>query len=422
MNLPFKLGLDHYLGGPLSWGLNLLAKLLAKIWRRDHTLSTPPRAILFMKFMGLGSIARSAFLLEATKKKFPQTKLYYATFSRCSALPALYPQINSVYVIRDEKITTLLVDSLRFFLWAWQHKIDLVVDLEVHSKYSSIMSAGTLACDRAGFATVTSRFRRGLYTHLVFWNPTHHVDSAYEQLGRAIGLTPVRHAVVPKISPRAQERANALLEELNVLPGQKLIGINPHTSELRSERQWPLEYFFQTIAALASDNSLQIFLLGAGTESIRNEEILKKIDPSKQNIHNAAGKLSFKEYLALLSRLSFLLTNDSAPLHLAEALNIQTLSLWGPTDPAHLCPPGKEHLHIYRSIYCSPCTHTTDIPPCGGDNQCLKQISWQEVTKIICKALQIPIPIGTEQIPTNSIKTNTIYGYWRGVSVPIITD
>lgn len=420
MKLTTQLGIDHYLGGPISWLLNILAQIVALFWQRNHSLNSPPQTILFLKFMGLGSIARSACLLQAAREKYPAAKIYFVTFPRCASLPPLYPQVDQTRVIRDNNIFVLAIDIICFLLWSWKTSIDLVIDLEVHSKFSSILSTLTLAQDRAGFATVTSRFRRGLYTHLVFWNPIHHVDTAYEQLGKALGFPARRQIVAPKISQDASTELNLCLEKLGVPQNTIFLGINPHTSELRLERRWPVKHFANLASALSGQPGLTIFLLGSAAERAHNEALLSQIIGPKQTIFNMAGLLSFEAYLCLLSKLKLLLTNDSAPLHLAEALSVRTISLWGPTAPNHLAPQSEGHLTIYKPIYCSPCTHTTDIPPCGGDNQCLKQITWQEVTNTISKQLALPLIVDAGVLRDSHHTTNSypVHGYWEKASVP----
>jgi len=329
----------------------------------------------------------------------------------------MYQQVDKVVVVRDDSLIHLIQDSVRLILWCWRNPIDLVIDLELHSKYSSVISAMSLGRDRAGFAGITSRFRRGLYTHLVFWNPVRYVGKAYEQLGRALALPA---AVDPPliIAEDADCEMRVFLESLGCDPKSRLIGINPNASDLRTERRWPAHYFSKLIENIPTGHDFVVLICGSSSEWHIAEEVRVGCASLPYPVHNIAGKLSFPAFCSLLKQLSVFVTNDSGPMHVARNLGVPTVSLWGPTHPGNYSPPGGKHIALYGPIYCSPCTHATDVPPCAGDNQCLKRIEPVTVLKSMCKLLNIPIPAVDFKI-CNPESSNGIHGYWQRDSVAL---
>lgn len=421
MNLRLKLAIDHYVGGPLAWVLNLSARLVALFWGRDHTLRRVPRTVLFMKFTSLGSIARAASLLRAARRRWPESRLAFACFPGCAELVRLYAAVDEVVVVRDSGLPALALDTLRLTLWSWRNRVDLVIDLEVHSKYSSVVSGLTLARDRAGFAGVTSRFRRGLYTHLVFWNPRRRVDLAYRQLGRALRLAAVPGWLAPEIPGSAEREAQSLLQSLGVSDADLILGVNPNASPLSIERRWPVEKYAHVIQALPPAPRIHVLLLGSLAERSHVARLAATVSSCELPVHDLAGRVSFAGFLALLRRLTVLLTNDSGPLHLAAALEVRTVSVWGPTHPGVYAPRGPRHRSFYRPIYCSPCVHFADVPPCGGHNECLRKLAWRPVAGAVCELLGIP----SGSWPRDADEwrqTAAVYGYWRRASVPLPED
>ncbi|MEY4670103.1 MAG: hypothetical protein RL518_2802 [Pseudomonadota bacterium] len=410
-----KLLFDHYVGGTLAWCLNAMARLLALVWRRDHSLRVAPRAVLFIKFLGLGSVVRSSFLLTAVRKKYPDTRIYFATFPGVAPVVRMYSDLDKVLVVRDDSLSHLIIDTLKLIVWCWRNPIDLVIDLEFHSKYSSVVSALSLGRDRAGFAGITSRFRRGLYTHLVFWNPVRYVGKAYEQLRRALTLPEAKDPPLV-ISREAEAEAQAFLEGLGCSRESRIIGINPNASDLRPERRWPPQYFSKLLENIPVGHDFVVLICGAQSEWDIAEEVLRGCASTPYPVHNIAGKLSFPAFCALMTRFDVFVTNDSGPMHVARSLRIPTVSLWGPTHPVNYSPPGGNHIGLYRPIYCSPCTHATDVPPCGGDNQCLKRIEPATVLKAMCKLLKIASP-QLELKMFDSARSNSVLGYWHRESV-----
>lgn len=410
-----KLLFDHYVGGPLAWCLNAMARLIALVWHRDHSLSVAPRSVLFLKFLGLGSVVRSSFLIAAVRKKYPDTQIYFATFPGVAPVVRMYSDVDKVVVVRDDSITHLIVDTLKLVVWCWRNPIDLVIDLEFHSKYSSVISALTLGRDRAGFAGITSRFRRGLYTHLVFWNPVRYVGKAYEQLRRALALPEAADPPLV-ISNDAEQDMLAFLKGLGWSSTSRLIGINPNASDLRPERRWPPHYFSKLIENIPKGHDFVVLICGAASEWEIAEQVRQGCVSNPYPVYNIAGKLSFAAFCALMKRFDVFVTNDSGPMHVARNLGVPTVSLWGPTHPSNYSPPGGRHIALYQPIYCSPCTHATDVPPCGDDNQCLKRIEPVKVLKAMCKLLRVESPTITLRL-FNPTSSHPVLGYWQRQSV-----
>jgi heptosyltransferase-2 len=104
-----------------------------------------------------------------------------------------------------------------------------------------------------------------------------------------------------------------------------------------------------------------------------------------------SGTLSFTETFRVLANAELVVTNDTAPLHLALGTRAKVVGLFGPTRPDTYVSPtrlGVATAHV--PLYCSPCVHHWDPAPCGGDNQCMKQMSVAQVLRLCCRLLGLP--------------------------------
>ena len=391
MKFERKLLIDHLAGTFLCALLSAWIRAVAVVFPFRRGGPPAPRAILFVKFVGIGSISRFSFLLRACRQKYPEARLLFLAFPECARFAALYEEIHEVFAVRDHNIFTLGWDTLRALVWCRRRRADWVVDLEVHSKYSSLVSALTGAGKRAGFHNVSSRFRRDLYTQLVYWNPLRHVDESYRQMAGALGLDISCARPRPFTPDTEKKKLEEFLRGLGVRPSDKLLCVNPNSGPLSLERRWPAEHFAQMISSLPPDGTLHVLLLGGRNEKNYVESV-KMLAGNGQNrhVHNTAGALSLPMLIELLKKTTLLVTNDSGPLHLADLFETPTLSLWGPTIPELYGPSSKNHKTFYQPIYCSPCVHITEAPPCGGDNQCLKRLPWQPVSREIAVRLGYP--------------------------------
>ena len=88
-----------------------------------------------------------------------------------------------------------------------------------------------------------------------------------------------------------------------------------------------------------------------------------------------SGKTSVRELMALLKRCRLLLTNDTGPMHVASALGVPVVAIFGPTDPNATAPAGRQHALVTTMIGCAPCL----LQACPIDHACMNGIEEQEV-------------------------------------------
>lgn len=186
--------------------------------------------------------------------------------------------------------------------------------------------------ERIGFATSPGRV---LYTSRVpFRRELHHAQRLW-QLGSPIddaSAPTVRPSLFPGVVDRAQ--VDALLQANGVAAGEPLIALAP--GSVWATKRWPS---FDALAArLANDaifSTYRVVVLGAASDGPLASALIDALRATGvTSAIDATGRLSLLGSAALLSRVNVLVTNDSAPLHLASAMNTPTVALFGPTLPA----------------------------------------------------------------------------------------
>jgi len=125
-----------------------------------------------------------------------------------------------------------------------------------------------------------------------------------------------------------QKRLTPKLNGLIGVGPKKLIGIAPFAAY--QSKMYPLNLMAKVIRELDETEKYRIFLFGGGKKEI---EQLKKLENPFANVTNIAGKLTFKEELALISNLDLMLSMDSGNGHLAAMYGIPVITLWGVTHP-----------------------------------------------------------------------------------------
>jgi ADP-heptose:LPS heptosyltransferase len=387
LKLKTKIIVDKIAGQPLVFLLNVFARTLGFFLRINHSLDSPVKTIVVSKFIGIGSIVQSMPLLKTLRKNYPKSRIIFVTHASNLHLFHFIDEVDEVFHISDKNIGRLINSNVRLLIKLWSARPDLYIDLEIYSNYSSLIATISLARNRMGFYKNDKRYRKGIYTHMMFFNMKSPVFQAYLQFARLLGCKDIDAEIsINKLKIGLDDKVR-ISQKLNNTNFRNYILVNPNASDLRLERRWPKENMVLLIKALTNHYlDSQIILIGDSNESHYVGEIAVQVG-AKQNLLDSSGKFSLPELIALIANAELLITNDTGPMHLAFALKTKTVSLFGPCSPQQYGGMGNT-ISIYKNVYCSPCVHEFLIPPCNGDNQCMKKIAVSEVLEATSKALR----------------------------------
>jgi len=152
-------------------------------------------------------------------------------------------------------------------------------------------------------------------------------------------------------SPEDKEKANELLKQNNIQESDKLIvvsaGSRSHT------KRWPKEKFAQLILKLAKESSLKIILAGDKEDAEINRYIARA---SGVQVLDLSAKTTLNELAYLLKRASLLISNDSAPLHIASYLDTPVVAIFGITDDEKYGPWSEGSCLVKKEVPCRPCS------------------------------------------------------------------
>ncbi|HAM41510.1 MAG TPA: hypothetical protein DCP69_09275 [Candidatus Omnitrophica bacterium] len=137
-------------------------------------------------------------------------------------------------------------------------------------------------------------------------------------------------------------------------------------------KRWYPERLASMADRLIEECRAAVVFTGEPDEAALVTDLLKTM---RHRAHNAAGRLTLRQTAALMQRARLVMTNDSAALHLACAVDVPVLALFGPTDPRKYGPTGPRDRVIRRRLVCAPC----EQPLCRFHHECMRFISEHEV-------------------------------------------
>ncbi len=159
--------------------------------------------------------------------------------------------------------------------------------------------------------------------------------------------------------------------------------VNVNASDLLIERRWPAERFVEVIEWLLTRESSAVVLTGAPGERSYVTEVVGRVRGETVRLVNLAGELTLGGLFALLEDARCVITNDTGPMHMAWALGAPTVAHFRPVNPAHYGMVGDRFRILRKPVYCSPCVHEVDEPPCNGNNICMQRVGVAEVIEAV---------------------------------------
>ncbi len=153
-----------------------------------------------------------------------------------------------------------------------------------------------------------------------------------------------------RLNPDDQAEAETMLGQARVGRDDFLLALAPGAA-FGSAKRWPVEHFAETARLISGECPGRVLILG-GPGEIEDAARLAALLPGRPV--NLAGRTSLSVSMALLARASLLVTNDSGLMHLAGALEVPLVAVFGPTNPQTTAPLGRSRL-IRSTASCAPC-------------------------------------------------------------------
>lgn len=168
----------------------------------------------------------------------------------------------------------------------------------------------------------------------------------------------------------AQQAAN-ILEAHGISRGELVVGLNPGAS-YGSAKRWPADRFAAVADALARQVSARIVIFGAPSELQIAQEVAAHMQCEPVLL---AGKTTLGQLMGLIRKCSLFITNDSGPMHLAAALDVPQLAIFGSTSETATGPLSARATVITNQVDCNPCF----LRDCPTDFRCMLGIPVERV-------------------------------------------
>ena len=356
--------------------------------------------ILIIKPSSLGDIIHALPLLNGLRVRYPSAKISWLVNTEYAVLLEDHPQLDAVIPFDRRKFKSLVgAVSMTFKLGGFARELrrrqfDLAIDAQGLFR-SGLMALASGAHVRLGFQP--SREGSGMFynhrVHIPDLN-VHAVDKNY-LLARCLGFghVPVRFHL-----PVSPQSSAAVAQKL---AGQGLAVDEPYAvvvpgSRWETKNWWP-ERLSAAVDHLRTQLGVKVVLSGSADEVELCQVVARscKLPPVE-----LAGQIDLAEMVALINAATVVLCNDSAPLHIATALDRPAVTVFGPTDPRRTGPYGRPETVLQSSLPCVPCYYRK-LSKCPIEHRCMNDITVERVNRALAAAVEQNHARGVSLMPTN---------------------
>lgn len=340
-----------------------------------------PKNIIVRMPNWIGDLVMATPLLYDLKQAYPKATITAMCLSHLAPLLLHDPSINELFAFSKSKQITRriternLVEKLR--------KVDYDLGVLLTNSFSSAWRfwQGKVKV-RIGFK---NEARSLFLTHPLPFpenRKTKHLTFTYKTLLSPLGIEISKTPPQLYVLEEEKEEGWEFLRRFGVEKGKMLIGINPGAA-YGSAKCW-LPERFRNVAKKLTEEKPNAAILFFG--DLSHKELLQKISldlPS--NVLNLAGQTTLRELTSLISLCTIFLTNDSGPMHIADAVGTPIVALFGSTDPVVTGPYRKGGAElIQKFVPCSPCFKRV----CPIDFPCMKKIEEEEVVRALLAGIR----------------------------------
>lgn len=318
-------------------------------------MTTSPRAILVVRYSALGDVVLATSVLQPLRERFPEARIEWVTDPAFVPLLEGLPELAAVHPLHRDAPEGAL--ALRERL---RGRFDVVLDLQ--GKVRSAVVARTAAPRRLVFRRRTpGQALLSLMGHDPVLQRAH-ATRLYAEV-----LAPLGVGLPGPLRIHLSSRARGLADDaLRGLCG-KLVAIAPGARW--ATKRWPAQSFARVADELAAGGARIVLAGGPG-----DREALEGVRSAmRAPVAADLSPLPLDALAAAIGRMRLLVANDSGPVHLASALGIPTLAVFGPTSPVRWGPPAPSRA-VALGIACAPCSnHGAHVCP-RGHHRCLADL------------------------------------------------
>lgn len=336
------------------------------------------KKILIIRNDGIGDVLNSTPAISALRDAYQDAHISVVVRPPGAEVLILNPHIDQILIYDRDSLHRSLKSRWRFFRQLRDESYDMVVVLR-NSSQSNFMAYVSGARYRVGRRSERKRFSSTLTHAVTSRDPkgTKHEIDRNMDIVHLVGVVDGSRDLVLRLSEEEQVWAQDFILKAAQPRAPLLVGIHPGGSSF--DKLWPAENFAGVADRLIQDFDAKIMIFSGHGE----DDLVRSIQESMTHSPILAAGLQLRQFAALVAECSLFLCNDSGPMHIAAALKVPTVAIFGPTDHVRWKPRNENAVVVKRDMDCWPCS----AHKCKRVFECTKLLPVKDVWNAIINTI-----------------------------------
>ena len=332
------------------------------------------RKILIVRNDGIGDLLNSTPAIALLRQNYADAEITVLAQPLNAPILMGNPDVDRVLIFDRANEHRKLRDQLKFYQHLRHERYDLAVAMRTASwcNFVAFLSGARYRLGRyqKRFKSLLTHTWRGQYKK----GAIHEIDRNFDLVGLICNGDGHRRLVLNLLENEIAG-TQRLLTDWEITPSDFVVGIHPGGSSF--DKRWPEENYAKVADTLAHQYGAKILILRGPDEA----ELERNIQKALQSESIAYAPKSIRELATLIKRCDFFVCNDSGPMHIAAALDVRTVAIFGPTDHVAWKPLSEEATIVRQDMPCWPCS----AHKCKIGWECTKKLTvdtvWHRVEK-----------------------------------------
>jgi len=332
------------------------------------------RRILIVRTDRIGDLLLSTGVIKAIRERYPHAYIAMMVSGFTKEIVEGNPYLDEVITYDKDGKHKSWYRSLKFSQNLKKKRFDLALILHPTNRVHLVTFLAGIP-RRVGYDRKLGFLLTDRLKHKKQLGEKH--ESEYNlDLVRYLGIEPAENSLLMPIRPESEKWAEELFKQKKIDKSHRLIAIHPGAS--CPSKIWPNERFASLADKLIEKHAAQILLIAGPQDIALAEKILKHM---RQSVIDLSGKTSLSQLASLLKRCDLFISNDSGPVHIASALGVPVISIFGRKQaglsPMRWGPLGLKGKFLHKDVGCLECLAHN----CVKEFACLKAITVDDVLK-----------------------------------------
>ena len=356
----------------------------AQLLKGAQLLPKENSPILLIQLGDIGDVVLTLPTIGALGKAFPKRSLVVCVREHARELMEDCPRVHHVLSINKQrrKVSEELAYQLQFLRDLRKHRCTLAIELRTGTRGAVIALLSGAHTRVARYANDGTLWRNRLFTHLARPTQENIQYAAQHNLNiiEPFGLAETDPRPNISVPQHRRRKAEAIFRKAHIPRDKPLVAVHPFS--LWQYKEWQLSEMAALLDRIQTDYRCNFVITGAPDERPRAKDLIGICD---RKPYNLAGETSIGELPAILEACRLFMGVDTAALHIAAAVGIPTVGIFGPSSWTNWAPRGQNHLVVKKGLTCQPCSQKG----CEGseNSRCLMELTAQEIHTMLKRIL-----------------------------------